>query len=92
MDALRGQIQACWNPPQGIDAGSLRVSVQFELDRNGQVTGRPQVIDSSGNRQADESARRAVLRCGQNGYRLPAEKYDAWRNVIVNFDPSEMFR
>lgn len=92
MDALRGQIQACWNPPQGADAGSLRVSVQFQLDRSGKVTGNPRVTSSSGNQQADESARRAVLRCGAQGYRLPAEKYDSWKDVVVNFDPSEMFR
>lgn len=92
MDALRGQIQACWNPPQVADAGSLRVSVQFQLDRGGKVTGNPRVTASSGNRQADESARRAVLRCGAQGYRLPAEKYDSWKDVVVNFDPSEMFR
>jgi hypothetical protein len=49
-------------------------------------------MQSSGNRAADESARRAILICGQRGYNLPAEKYDAWRDVVVNFDPSEMFR
>lgn len=93
MDALRSQIQACWNPPAGIsDAGNLRVSVRFSLDRSGRVEGQPRVTESSGNRQADESARRAVLICGQSGYRLPEEKYDAWRDVIVNFDPSDMFR
>lgn len=93
MDALRAQIQACWNPPAGvIDAADLRVSVQFRLDRSGMVEGRPTVTSSSGNRQADESARRAVLRCGLNGFRLPADKYDAWQVVVVNFDPSEMFR
>ena len=92
MDALRNQIQACWNPPAGvIDAGDLRVSVQFSLDQAGRVEGQPVVTQSSGNRQADESARRAVLRCGVNGYQLPADKYDAWQVVIVNFDPSQMF-
>jgi TonB family protein len=92
MDALRNQIQACWNPPAGvIDAGQLRVSVRFRLDPSGRVEGQPSITNSSGNRQADESARRAVLRCGMNGYNLPADKYDAWRDVVVNFDPSDMF-
>lgn len=92
MDALRNQIQACWSPPAGVvDADQLRVSVQFNLSPAGIVEGAPTVTKSSGNRQADESARRAVLRCGQNGFRLPPDKYDAWRVVVVNFDPSEMF-
>jgi colicin import membrane protein len=29
------------------------------------------------------------VRCSP--YTLPADKYDAWADVIVNFDPSEMF-
>lgn len=92
MDALRNQIQACWSPPAALDASDLKVSVRFRLDQSGMVDGRPSVTKSSGNRAADESARRAILICGQRGYKLPAEKYDAWRDVVVNFDPGEMFR
>lgn len=92
MDALRNQIQACWNPPAAVDAQNLKVSIRFKLDPSGVVEGAPTVTQSSGNRAADESARRAILICGQRGYKLPAEKYDAWRDVVVNFDPSEMFR
>ncbi|MEN0001018.1 MAG: energy transducer TonB [Pseudomonadota bacterium] len=94
MDSLRGQIQACWSPPAGVlDAASLRVSVRFALDQAGRLEGRPQVTTSSGNRQADESAIRAVQRCNiqNDGFQLPADKYAAWRDVVVNFDPSEMF-
>jgi colicin import membrane protein len=40
-------------------------------------------------RAAAESARRAILQCAP--YSLPAEKYEAWADVIVHFDPSEMF-
>jgi outer membrane biosynthesis protein TonB len=94
MDALRGQIQRCWNIPAGAaDAQNLRVSVKFKLDRNGAVEGDAQVISGGGasgvERAAAESARRAVLKCSP--YNLPADKYDAWADVIVNFDPSEMF-
>ena len=39
--------------------------------------------------KAATNERRAVSRCAP--YNLPAEKYDAWADVIVNFDPSEMF-
>ncbi len=94
MDALRGQIQRCWNVPAGaLEAENLKVSVQFRLDKSGALENNPQIV-SGGNggsveRAAAESARRAILQCAP--YSLPAEKYEAWSDVIVHFDPSEMF-
>lgn len=94
MDALRSQIQQCWSPPAALGASDLKVSVRFSLDSSGMLEGRPSVTKSSGNRAADDSAVRAIQRCEQQnqGYKLPAEKYDAWKDIVVNFDPSEMFR
>lgn len=94
MDALRGQIQRCWNIPAGaMDAQNLRVSIQVRLDPSGAVEGAPQIISGGEGagieRAAAESARRAILQCAP--YNLPSEKYEAWADVIVNFDPSEMF-
>ena len=94
MDALRGQVQSCWNIPAGaVDAENLRVSVQFKLDPSGALEGSPEIISGGGSsgveRAAAEAARRAVSRCAP--YNLPADKYEAWADVIVNFDPSEMF-
>jgi hypothetical protein len=40
--------------------------------------------------QAYEAARRAILRCGTNGYDLPAESYDYWRQVELIFNPEGM--
>jgi outer membrane biosynthesis protein TonB len=94
MDALRGQIERCWNVPAGaLDAQNLKVSVQFKLDRSGELEGSPEIISGGGadgiERAAAESARRAVMKCAP--YNLPAEKYEAWADVVVNFDPSDMF-
>lgn len=94
MDALRGQVQRCWNIPAGaLDGEALKVSVKFKLDPSGALEGSPEIIAGGGGdgaaRAAAEAARRAVSRCAP--YNLPAEKYDAWADVIVNFDPSEMF-
>lgn len=94
MDALRGQVQRCWNIPAGaLDGEALKVSVQFKLDRTGAIEGAPEIIAGGGSsgveRAAAEAARRAVSRCAP--YNLPVDKYDAWADVIVNFDPSEMF-
>ncbi|WP_420961295.1 hypothetical protein [Brucella sp. IR073] len=95
MDALRGQISKCWNVPAGVaDAQGLRVTVKMRLTETGEIEGAPEVTssgggDSSVSRAAAESARRAVMRCAP--YNLPRDKYDAWSEVIANFDPSEMF-
>jgi colicin import membrane protein len=94
MDALRGQIQRCWNVPAGaLEAENLKVSIKFSLDRSGAISVQPQIVSGGGSagveRAAAESARRAVLQCAP--YNLPAEKYEAWADVIVNFDPSDMF-
>lgn len=94
MDALRGQVQKCWNIPAGaMDGDKLRVSVKFKLSPDGELDGSPEIISGGGatgvERAAAESARRAVSRCAP--YNLPADKYDAWADVIVNFDPSDMF-
>jgi outer membrane biosynthesis protein TonB len=94
MDALIGQISACWNPPAGsMDAGSFRVKIAMRLGPSGELEGIPEVVSGGGasmaERTASEAAIRAVRRCAP--YNLPAEKYDTWAQVTVNFDPSQMF-
>ncbi len=94
MDALRQKLGGCWSIPAGVDdASMLKVSVRFHLDPSGGLEGRPQVIAggaaSGPGRTAAESAVRAVQKCAP--FNLPADKYDSWSEVVVNFDPSEMF-
>ena len=94
MDALRGQIQKYWNIIPGIaDGGDVRVTVKMRLDLAGNIVGQPDVSATGGSAGTRStlagSARRAVLRA--QPYQLPKEKYDSWADVIVNFDPSQMF-
>jgi colicin import membrane protein len=94
MDALRQKLGGCWSIPAGVDdADTLKVSVRFRLDRSGGLEGRPEVIKggaaSGPARTAAESAVRAVQKCAP--FNLPADKYDTWSEVVVNFDPSDMF-
>ncbi|WP_119309515.1 cell envelope biogenesis protein TolA [Cohaesibacter haloalkalitolerans] len=93
LDALRAQIAQCWSPPVGAaDASQLAVKIEFGLDQQGNVNWGPQPIEYPANQfgvAAVESAMRAVRRCAP--YTLPADKYDAWRRVRINFDPSDMF-
>lgn len=92
LDALRGQVSACWNPPVGAaGAEDLRVRIRFNLSQSGEVSGSPEVINSSSNPAfgaAASSAVRAIMRCAP--YSLPIAKYDAWQEVILNFDPKEL--
>lgn len=93
IDGLRGQIQRCWNVPAGaMDAENLRVSIQMHLNRNGEIEGTPQIVGgaaSGAERIAAEAGRRAVLRC--QPYDLPTDRYEAWADVVVHFDPRDMF-
>ncbi len=92
MDALRSQLESCWGINPGTEGMSdLRASVQFKVDVTGKLDGRPVVVESSGNRQFDESAVRAVQKCDRRGLVLPEDKHTVWADIIVNFDPSEMF-
>jgi colicin import membrane protein len=93
IDALRAQIQACWNPPVGAENAQdliVRLRVQFRTD--GTLSAEPVLINNGSSpyfRVAAESAMRAVRRC--QPYTLPAAKYEVWRDVEVTFDPRDMF-
>lgn len=92
LDALRRQIQRCWSPPVAVrGASDLAVRLRLALNADGTLSRPPEVLTSGsglGFLAAADSARRAVLRC--QPYDLPAGKYEAWRDINVNFDPREM--
>jgi colicin import membrane protein len=93
IDALRAQIQACWNPPIGAENAQdliVRLRIQFRTD--GTLSAEPALVNNGSSayfRVAVESAMRAVRRC--QPYTLPAAKYEIWRDVEVTFDPRDMF-
>ena len=93
VDWLRQQVERCWTPPTGVrEAQKLVVRVHFTLNQDGSVLSGPDVLNpvSDALHQAAElSATRAVLMCAPYEG-LPPDKYDAWRDVILNFDPSHM--
>lgn len=94
MDALKGAIQNNWSFIPGL-AGmdGMVIQVKFQLDESGNLVGEPQVTASGGEASTQQvmmsSARRAILRSAPFT-NLPRDKYDAWSEVIVNFDPTEM--
>lgn len=91
MRYLQTQMQRCWNPPIGVaDAASLNVKVEVRFNRVGRLEAAPVVLNSGGEgfEVAANAAVRAVQQC--QPYDMPAEKYDNWHQVIVNFDPKFM--
>ncbi|EJW12482.1 TolA protein [Rhodovulum sp. PH10] len=94
IDALRAQIQACWNPPAGAMEGSeLIVKVRLMLRQDGSLEADPVLLNRGSHpyfQVAAESALRAIRRC--QPYRLPIAKYQIWKDVEVTFDPRDMYR
>ncbi|MDG1279919.1 MAG: cell envelope biogenesis protein TolA [Pseudorhodobacter sp.] len=96
-DALRFAVQQCWNVGSlSTDALRTTVVVAVSIAETGVPdAGSIRMIDFSGGtegaaRQAYEAARRAIIRCGATGFKLPPEKYEQWRNVEMVFNPENM--
>lgn len=95
LDAIRSQIQRCWNVPSGVkDDYSLVVVLRMSVERNGVVTAVDYENKSRYNsdavyRAAVDSAVRAVRTCSPLK-NLPLDKYDSWREMELTFDPKDM--
>ncbi|MBE0555277.1 MAG: cell envelope biogenesis protein TolA, partial [Rhodobacteraceae bacterium] len=97
IDAMRVAVKQCWNVGAvSTEAMGTVVTVRVDMQENGVPdAGSIRLVDWSGGSEAAaqamyELARRAILRCGQRGYPLPAEKYAQWRELELVFDPNGM--
>ena len=92
--AIRNQVEPCWSTPIGIQGVTgLRAELNIVLGPDGSVRS-VQPMDTS-RMSSDavfstftESAVRAVYACSP--LKLPPESYQVWRNIIFNFDPSQL--
>lgn len=97
-DGFRNAVQSCWNQSTlSIEAAETRVVVGFTMNRSGlpdpdsfHIVGEPDAEPAR--LQAFEAARRAVMRCANGGYTLPAEKYNEWDDVEMTFTPEGVGR
>ena len=94
IDALRARIAQCWSPPPGgLGAEQIVVKLRLRLNEDGTLVGYPTIANRGSSpffQAAADSAVRAVFQC--QPYTLPSEKYALWRDMILNFDPSDMYR
>tara|TARA_B110000444_G_scaffold242401_1_gene259686 strand:+ start:1733 stop:2539 length:807 start_codon:yes stop_codon:yes gene_type:complete len=97
-DALRAQIFGCWTVPLGLPYDdNLLVRIKLELKQDGTIS-KSEILDHERmNRPGQkfykvlaESALRAVRIC--QPLRVPQTGYEKWKNIQLNFNPSEMLK
>ena len=95
-NALRLAVQNCWVVDVGSQAANVTVVIGMSMDVRGKVTpGSLRLVSSTGGEgsaveTAFQSARRAVLRCQKEGYDLPDDKYEQWKEIEMTFNPKDM--
>ncbi|MYI50451.1 MAG: hypothetical protein F4114_15370 [Rhodospirillaceae bacterium] len=96
IQAIRRQLQPCWHfPVDAQDAGSLRVRITIWLNRDGSVRDAKILdgADTSRNaklRAAADAGIRAVNNPRCSPLKLPPEKFDQWKVLTIDFDPSKL--
>ena len=97
-DALRAQIFGCWSVPLGLPYDeNLLVRIKLQLKKDGTIM-KSEILDHQRmNRPGQkfykvlaESALRAVRLC--QPLKVPPTGYDKWKEIQLNFNPTEMLR
>ena len=97
-DALRAQIFGCWSVPLGLPYDKdLLVRLKLELKKDGTIL-KSEIIDHQRMNLPGqkfykilaESALRAVRLC--QPLKVPPTGYEKWKNIQLNFDPTEMLK
>lgn len=95
-DALRLGIKRHFVYSGARERG-MAVTIAIRVDRSGKITGKPKQLRVSG---GSKGAQQALFRAGARALRkaeaagefrkLPANKYDAWKLIHVNFTPDNI--
>ncbi|MBL6947899.1 MAG: energy transducer TonB [Rhodospirillales bacterium] len=97
IDMVRQQIRECWSLPAGArEAEDLSIEIKMAMNPDGtvrqaRILNQARLQTDPFFRSAAESALRAVLNPRCNPLKLPPEKYQQWQNMILIFDPRQMF-
>jgi len=97
-DALRAQIFGCWSVPLGLPYDEdLLVRIKLNLKKDGTIM-KSEILDHQRMNTPGqkfykvlaESALRAVRLC--QPLKVPPTGYDKWKEIQLNFNPTEMLR
>jgi hypothetical protein len=92
---IQSKMASCWRlEPGARNAEDLIVVIRVWLNPNGSVRD-ARIIDEGLGRSnryyqsAAENARRAIYAC--QPFDLPPKRYEIWRDMVLRFDPRQMF-
>jgi len=97
-DALRAQIFGCWSVPLGLPYDTdLLVRIKLNLKKDGTIL-KSEILDHERMNKPGqkfykilaESALRAVRLC--QPLKVPSTGYNKWKELQLNFDPTEMLK
>ena len=90
---IKSCVQTKWNVLGGGESAQhTQVKVRLRFNPDGRLAAAPQVVNPQNSPYflaVQESALRAVHEC--EPYPLPPAKYDIWKDIVLNFDPRDMF-
>jgi outer membrane biosynthesis protein TonB len=96
IDLLRQQIERCWDIPAGArDAQDLNIEIKAVVNHDGTVA-QAAIVDTAryGSdpflRAAADSAKRALLNPQCSPLPVPSDKFDAWHNLDLFFNPKDV--
>ncbi len=100
ISKMQAAVGRCWQTQSLIGAPEpekLIVRLEVELNEDGTLKGQPRTVNAmqismSGNqfwKMAEQVAVRAVIACQPYDF-LARERYHIWREMELNFDPSQM--
>ncbi|HEU0081404.1 MAG TPA: protein TolA [Bradyrhizobium sp.] len=94
LDAMRARLQQLWNVQAGTERPEeLVVEVRIKLTRERKLAAPPEIVSRGSSpryQAAADAAVRAVLQ-GQPYTMLRDETYAQWQDIVVTFDPRQMF-
>jgi len=94
LDALRARLTKLWNVQAGTERPEeLIVDIRIRLTPDRRLAAPPEVVSRGSSpryRAAADAAMRAVLQAQPYDMLRPAT-YEQWKDMIVTFDPRQMF-
>ena len=90
---IKSCVQSKWNVLGGGESAQhTQVKIRLRFNPDGRLAVAPQVMNPQNTPYflaVQESALRAVHEC--EPYPLPPAKYEIWKDIVLNFDPRDMF-